>query len=195
MKETFSNTIQESFAGKDAKNSSDYWKSLLIVGNWLQESLPENIITRIIITRIILTLPEIQEICYLPENEQTPQKIFRLKNLTFIHGMLLDIIIRPKLKSLTERKLFGTYYEAIICHSPTQYRILSGRAANTEKEEALFTGIKTDTKLTSKYHPENLVTNAIVRAQARKSFSSSSNCFKKNHTLTIITNPYKKHTH
>ena len=62
------------------------------------------------------------------------------------------------------------------------------------KKKKHFLGIKTDTKLTSKYHPENLVTNAIVRPQARKSFSSSGNCFKKNHTFKIITNPYKKHT-
>ena len=50
MKQAFSNTIQKSFKWKDAKNSSDYRKSLLIVGNWLQENLPENIITRIILT-------------------------------------------------------------------------------------------------------------------------------------------------
>ena len=140
-----------------------------------------------------MTLAEIQDICYLPENERTPQKTLHLNNLTFIHGMLLTINIRPKLKSLTERKLFGTYYHAIICHAPTQYRIPSRRAANTEKEETFFAGIKTDTKLTFNYHPENLVTNATVRAQARKIFSS--NCFEKNHTLTVITNPYKKHTH
>ena len=86
--------------------------------------------------------------------------------------MLLNINIRPKLKSLTERKLFGTYYHAIICHAPTQYWILSGRAASAEKEEAFFTGIKIDSELTSNYGPENLVPNAIVRAQARRKFSS-----------------------
>ena len=139
-----------------------------------------------------MILPEIQEICYLPENEQTPQKIFCLKNLTFIHGMLLDINIRPKLKSLTERKLFGTYYHAITCHAPTQYRILSGRAANTEKEEAFFTDIKTDTKLTSNYHPENLVTNAIVRAQARKSFSSSGKLLRKESYIHNYYTPLQK---
>ena len=131
-----------------------------------------------------MTLAETQEICYLPENEQTPQKILHLNNLIFIHGMLLNIHIRPKLKSLTERKLFGTYYHAIICHAPTQYRILSGRAANTEKEEAFFTGIETDNKLISNYHPENLVTNATVHAQVRKSFSSSAK---------LLTNAYKKY--
>ena len=111
----------------------------------------------------------------------------RLSNPTFIHGMLLTINIRHKLKSLTERKLFGTYYHVITCHAPTQYRILSGRAANTEKE-AFFTGIKTDTKLTSNYHPENLVTNAIVRAQAQKSFSSSGKLLRKE---SYIHNYYK----
>ena len=110
-----------------------------------------------------------------------------LSNPTFIHGMLLTINIRHKLKSLTERKLFGTYYHVITCHAPTQYRILSGRAANTEKE-AFFTGIKTDTKLTSNYHPENLVTNAIVRAQAQKSFSSSGKLLRKE---SYIHNYYK----
>ena len=39
MTEIFSNTIQKSFNGKDAKNSSNYRKSLLLltVGNWLLE--------------------------------------------------------------------------------------------------------------------------------------------------------------
>ena len=102
--------------------------------------------------------------------------------------MLLTINIRHKLKSLTERKLFGTYYHVITCHAPTQYRILSGRAANTEKEEVFFTNITTDTKLTSNYHPENLVTNAIVRAQARKSFSPSGKLLRKE---SYIHNYYK----
>ena len=35
MKETFSNTTQKSFNGKDVINFSDYRKTELIVGNWL----------------------------------------------------------------------------------------------------------------------------------------------------------------
>ena len=118
MKETFSNTIQKSFKGKDAKNFSGYRKSLLIVGNWLQEYLPENIITR-----LILALAEIQELFCLPENSQIRPNIMHLNNVKFIHGMLLKINIRPKLKSLSERKMFGTYYHTIICHAPTQHRM------------------------------------------------------------------------
>ena len=44
------------------------------------------------------------------------------------------------------------------------------------------------TKLTSNYHPENLVTNAIVRAQAQKSFSSSGKLLRKE---SYIHNYYK----
>ena len=45
-------------------------------------------------------------------------------------------------------------------HSPEQYRILSGRLANTEKEEATFNFIKKATKLTANHHPANVIANA-----------------------------------
>lgn len=96
MKGTFSNTTQNSFNRKDIKNSSDCLKSLLIVENWLQENLWENI------TRITLTI-KIHEICYLPESEQTSYKILHLSNLKFIRGMFINNNIRPNVKSLTER--------------------------------------------------------------------------------------------
>lgn len=57
----------------------------------------------------------------------------------------------------------------MICYA--QDEIPSGKTQNTEKEQAFFTGIKTTTKLTSNCHPENLVTNSIVHAQTRESFS------------------------
>ena len=56
----------------------------------------------------------------------------------------------------------------MICYA--QDEIPSGKTRNTEKEQAFFTGIKTNTKLTSNCHPENLVTNSIVHAQTRESF-------------------------
>ena len=52
--------------------------------------------------------------------------------------------------------LFGTYFYSISQHASEQCRLFSGRNANTEKEEAFFTGIKIDTKLTS-----------VIRAEAR----------------------------
>ena len=81
--------------------------------------------------------------------------------------MFLVINLKNNSKSLTQRKLFGTYFHSISRHASEQYRLFSGRSANTEKEEAFFTGIKTDTKLTLNYQPENLITNVIIRAEAR----------------------------
>ena len=61
-----------------------------------------------------------------------------------------------------QRKLFGTYFHSIYRHATDQYRLFSGKSTNTEKEEAFFTGIKTDTKITSNYQPENLITNVTI---------------------------------
>ena len=47
-------------------------------------------------------------------------------------------------------------------HTSLQYRVVSGRSVNTEKEEAMFTSIKTDTKLTSNFHSDELASNIII---------------------------------
>ena len=77
--------------------------------------------------------------------------------------MFLVINLKNNSNSLTQRKLFGTYFDSISRHATDQYRLFSGRSANTEKEEAFYIGIKTDTKLTSNYQSENLITNAIIK--------------------------------
>ena len=83
--------------------------------------------------------------------------------------MFLVINLKIDSKSLTQRKLFGTYFHSISQHATEQSRLFSGRSAYTEKEEAFFTGIKTDTKLTSNYQPENLIANELlsIRTVAR----------------------------
>ena len=112
-----------------------------------------------------MTLAEIQGIFFLPENEQTPQKILGLNNITIIHGMLLNISIRPSLKlSKFELK------ENCLVHittSPYAIHQLSTRFFLEElkiarKEKLFFTGLKIDTKLTSDYHLENLIMNASL---------------------------------
>ena len=53
-------------------------------------------------------------------------------------------------------------------HAGLQYCIVSGKSANTEKEEAIFTSIKTDTKSTSIFHSDQLVSNIIIRLQVQE---------------------------
>ena len=56
----------------------------------------------------------------------------------------------------------GVYLHAKMKHAGLQYCIVSGRCANTEKEEAIFTSIKTDTKLTSNFHSDQTVSNIFI---------------------------------
>ena len=53
-------------------------------------------------------------------------------------------------------------------HAGLQYRVVSGRSVNTEKEEAMITSIKTDNKLTSNFHSDQLVSNIIIQLQVRE---------------------------
>ena len=52
--------------GEEAKNSSDYRKSLLVVTQWFHENHKMHMIRD-----ILITLSEAQEIMYLPDNQQS----------------------------------------------------------------------------------------------------------------------------
>ena len=53
-------------------------------------------------------------------------------------------------------------------HVREQCRIVSGRTANTEREEAMFTDIKKFANETSNHQPENIISNAVIRYRAKK---------------------------
>ena len=97
--------ITSSFNGKEAKNSADHRKSLLLMTNWFLSNMKNHFSTY-----ILITLCKIQEILYLPDQRRSVQKIMRLIFSTFKHAMLLKIHLDGKLKSETERKFFGIYY-------------------------------------------------------------------------------------
>ena len=73
---------------------------------------------------------------------------------------------------------------SLIVHACQQYCIISGRTANTEKEEAMFTTIKNNTNLTSNHHPDNIISNVIIRYQAKKKLEVN----KINKEDSVITN-------
>ena len=129
---------------------------------------------RIYITKILSTFAEIQEITYAVEEKHSCPKILRLSNITFRYALLLFIHIKKNLKSLTSRKFFGVYYHSIVKHAPIHFRLFSGRTANTEKEETMFTSMKRDTNNSSNFHADNLMKNIIIRAQARSKIEHTS---------------------
>ena len=52
-------------------------------------------------------------------------------------------------------------------HAREQYRIVSGRSANSEREEALFTSMKNNTNQTSNHHSNNINSNILICHQAK----------------------------
>ena len=156
-KEKLRDIISSSFNAKEAKNGSDYRKCLLYVSIW-----PIEFLSNYFVTTLFVTLSEIKEISYSSDDERSPQRLLRMTNLIFQYVLIIHIYIRDNLVSFTPRKCFGVYLHPIMKHAGLRYRIVSGASANTEKEEVMFTSIKTDTKLTSNFHSDQLVSNIII---------------------------------
>ena len=64
-------------------------------------------------------------------------------------------------------------------HAREQYRIVSGRSANSEREEALFTSMKNNTNQTSNHHPNNIISNILIRHQAKNKIDNSTSVERK----------------
>ena len=160
-KKIVTEVIDQSFNGKEARNSSDYHKSLLVVCAFFIERFPGTYYTE-----ALRTLTEIQELLYLPEKERTTTKILRFYNTTFLHTLLIRHF-ENNLKELTARKCFGVFYHSLMTHAREQYWIVSGRSANSEREEALFTSMKNNTNQTSNHHTNNIISNILIRHQAK----------------------------
>ena len=88
--------------GEEAKNSSDYRKSLLVVTQWFQENHKTHMIHD-----ILITLSEAQEIMYLPDNQRSPKTVLRLYLVMFVHMLFIKINVRGKVKKLTNLEFFG----------------------------------------------------------------------------------------
>ena len=129
--------INSSFNAKEAKNGSDSRKSFLYVSTWLMEFLCNDFVT------IVFVTSKIKYILYSSNDERSPQSLLWMTNLILQHVLVIHIYIRDNLVFLTPRKFFGVCLHAIIKHADLQYCIFSCRSANTEKEEAMFTSIKT----------------------------------------------------
>ena len=165
MRSSFKQIITASYNGKEAKKGADHRESLVCVCKWLMNTLPDHFSTT-----IFLSMLEIQEILYSPDKNRNCILILRLYLKTFVFSMIIKIHLQEKLKTITERKFFGTYYHSLTRHMAEQYRLFSGCSTNTEKEEATFNKIKVYTNLTSNHHPENLILNAVIRLQVNEEF-------------------------
>ena len=147
-----------SFERKDTKRGIDYRKSLLKLTIYLKGKINNDVY------RILLTMCEIQH-PFADETKRTVENILRLQNQIFIHTCLLKCVVGKNLKVLTCRCFYGKYFHALMCHTSVIYRIISGKAVNTEQEERFFNSLKTITNSTSNYHPDHIILNNLIRLQ------------------------------
>ena len=80
------------------------------------------------------------------------------------------------------------------CHNETCRPPVSqvpGRSANTEKEEAMFTSLKTyrillkHNKLTSNFHSDQLVSNIIIQLQVREILNNGNDAIYRSIKVTL----------
>ena len=90
-----------SFNGKDAKNSSDYRKSLLIVAKWFSDNLPEHFFNK-----ILLSMCNIQAINYYSEKKRSLQSILRLYPTTFQHALTIKTSLLSNYQRFHCTKIF-----------------------------------------------------------------------------------------
>ena len=90
--------INSSFDAKEAKNGSDYRKSLLYISTWLIEILHNHFVTTLFVTS------EIQEILHSSDDERS-ERFLQMTNLIFQHVLIIHIYICDNLVSLTPLKV------------------------------------------------------------------------------------------
>ena len=115
-------------------------------------------------TEILKTPTKIQELPYLPEKERSTTKILRFYKTTFLHTLLRKQYFENNLKVLTAKKF---YHHFLMTYAREQYRIVSGRSTNSEREEALFTSMKNSTNHTSNHHHNNIISNILIRHKGK----------------------------
>ena len=98
---------------------------------------------------------------------------FQTVSYCFLHALNIKVSLRGNLKKLSPKKLFISYCHSVIRHSCQQYRIISGRLANTEKEKATFNSLKAFAKLPSNHHNDNILLNSLTRLQSKGKLNSS----------------------
>ena len=176
----FERGLKAIFSEKQVKRGADYRKALVEMAVYTSGRIENRF------SIILRTLSEIQQIFY--SNERSPTLIFRLYNLTFLHAITM-VDVFTETKSLSNRKLFGLYFHALVCHSPQQFRVMCLPSSNAEDEERMFNFLKTISTLTSNHHPDNVLSNAFIRMQVRGQYNDDrkATCKRKKHSIITKT--------
>ena len=166
----FEESVEAVLSTKEKLRGSDYHLCCVVLALHLGKNC------RLTIRRLLYSLAELCELLYAPADKRTPRLILRLHNVTFSHVIAFKKVFHTP-EVLTYRKLYGIYYHSITCHAPLTLRLISLSSVDTEEEEREFSTINSISKATSNGHPEHIIPNCIVRAQAERKFKSQKSCF------------------
>ena len=111
----------------------DYRLSVILVCQRLKDQVSKEV------DELLYTLKEIARLAYLNSEERTPKSVLRLYNMTYLHALRCVQLfgLNPKL-----RKIYGTYYHAIVTHLPEHSRIIAPSSLHTESEERIFNSLR-----------------------------------------------------
>ena len=166
----FQEAVEAVISTKEKLRGSDYHLCCVVLALHLGGNC------RLTIRRLLYSLAERCELLYTPAEKRTPQFILQLHNVTFSHMIAVRKVFQS-LQVLTYRKLYCIYYHSITCHAGFTSRLISLSSVDTEEEERQFSTINAISKATSNGHPEHIIPNCIIRAQAEQKFRCKKSCF------------------
>ena len=166
-KKLIEETIALTIGSKETKRAFDYRCAIINVSNRIKGIVDAKV------QALVDTLVDIQEVLYKGDDQRCLRNVLRLHNSTWYHAILCREVLGFKLKEMTTRKFYGTYFHDLTAHAPLQLRLVSGTTANTEEEERMFNTVKSITSSTSNGHPDHIIGNLFIRLQAEEQLGKS----------------------
>lgn len=106
--------------------------------------------------------------------------VLRLYNNLWLHHQLCCDLFK-ELKN-TRDKFFGLYLHSLSKHAAKQYELVCLRSINAESQEGMFGQCRRITERTTNRHPNNIMTQIMIRAQCKHSIYE-----KTRNSTTIVT--------
>ena len=156
------NLIKANFR-KDKVTGADYRKTAIQAYSLLQKTLPSG--NEILL--LMETAVKMSQMLYAEDHQRSSKTILLLYNSTWYHHELCSKLFTTT-KSITRRKLFGSYLHDLSTHAALQYEIVCLRSTNTENQEQIFQQAKHIAERTTNRQPDNVITNILVRLQAKQ---------------------------
>ncbi|XP_035663701.1 uncharacterized protein LOC118407344 [Branchiostoma floridae] len=158
--ETIETVRKTTLGNKDTVRASDMRHFLVLVTKELEQQgqAEENVM------KLLHSLVEMQRLCYAAADKRDMTSIYRMQNTMHVHNLMMKEIFPGDPKSITKRKLWGSYIHSLRDHTPIVYRVAPISSLLAENEERQFGTFKRITKASANYANEGqIITNLMVK--------------------------------